>query len=868
MANRPSATRPCLGLLLLASLLFHQIAGAQPGPSTGPQTSPRMVESFDRGWKFHLGEAPGAEQPAFDDSAWRAVDLPHDWMIEGVPGADPSKMEGPFDPKSPAGPGGGYLNGGIGWYRKTFTVPDTSKGKRVSILFDGAYMDVDIYLNGQKLGNHPYGFTSFFFDLTPGLKFGAQENVVAVRLNVQQPCCRWYSGAGLYRHVWLTTTEPLHLATWGIYITTPEATATGARVAVKTQLENAGAGPAEAKLTTILLDPGGQEVGRAEQSGLVAAGGSTGLSQDFTLPSAQLWSPDSPVLYHAVSELRLNGALVDSTTTPFGIRHVEFTTDQGLLLNGRHVEIHGVCDHHDLGCLGSVALRRGFQRQLEILKTMGCNALRTSHNPPSPELLDLCDQMGFLVMDECFDEWKQNKTKYGYARFFDDWSQKDLASMLDRDRNHPCIILWSIGNEIPDGRSPKGAIEGRPLVDLCHREDPSRPVTAAVPSPEKSVKVGFDKILDVFGINYDPAFYTDPGVRGVEKLFGSETASTADSRGEYGLTLDAAGNIQAQIFPDRKVHQMPDYDHWYPPWGSAAETEEIALQNDPWVAGEFMWTGFDYIGEPTPYPWPSRSSYFGAIDLCGFPKDRFYMYQSQWSSRPMVHLMPHWTWPGFEGKPISVRVYSNADTVELFLNGRSLGAKHLPADAERVELATTLARVAVVEGAEKPTASTMPKQKVMEDNPSVHLAWTVPYAPGELKAVASKDGKVVATDVVHTAGAPARLALEADRTQIAGNGQDLSFIKVSILDQDGNVCPNAADEIHFQLAGDAAALAGVDDGDAINHESFQGTQHSAYHGLALAVIKSHFDQAGAVTLSASAAGLAPASVEIKVAGTP
>jgi len=568
-----------------------------------------------------------------------------------------------------------------------------------------------------------------------------------------------------------------------------------------------------------------------------------------------------------VSEVRLNGALVDSYTTPFGIRTVEFTKDRGMLLNGQHILIKGVCDHHDLGCLGSIALRRGFERQLEILKGMGCNALRTSHNPPSPELLDLCDQMGILVMDECFDEWKMPKVENGYGLYFDQWSEKDLTSMIRRDRNHPSIILWSIGNEIAESYTPDGDKVGKPLVDICHREDPTRLVTAACPDPHDSVRYGFDKILDVFGINYGEtstkSFYLDP-VHGQEPMIGSETASSVDSRGDYGLSLDAGGNVAVQNQPDQKTHQMSTYDEWYPPWASNAETEEINLKNAPWVAGEFVWTGFDYLGEPTPYGWPSRSSYFGIVDLCGFPKDRYYMYKSVWGSQPLVHIMPHWSWPGYEGKAITVRVYTNADMVELLLNGKSLGVKHLPADAELVELDTTQHKKikTMVDGKE------VTKQEnhfvVTKNNPSLHLAWSVPYASGELKAVASKDGQVVATDRVRTAGPPAKITLTPDRAELIGNGQDLSFLTVSILDKDGNVCPDANNEIHFAVTGDAASLAGVDNGDATNHESFQGTQHLAYHGMALAVLKTRYDASGPVTLTASADGLPSVSANLTV----
>jgi beta-galactosidase len=494
---------------------------------------------------------------------------------------------------------------------------------------------------------------------------------------------------------------------------------------------------------------------------------------------------------------------------------------------------------------------------------MGCNAIRTSHNPPSPELLDLCDQMGFLVMDEAFDEWKENKEPKGYGKFFDQWSEPDLASMVDRDRNHPSVILWSIGNEILEGREmkPEAATIAQRLVGICHREDPSRPVTAGCVNPTNVWKSGLAKALDVFGINYyvywygknDPAHPADGTGKDCDyaaqlPMIASETASMVQTRGEYGMKLDASGNVQ---FVPKPNFQVSSYNYLLPNSATPSETDLLALKNAPWVAGEFDWTGFDYIGEPCPYySWPCRSSYFGMLDLCGFPKDRYYIYKSQWSSEPFAHILPSsWTWEGFDGKTIPVWVFTNADSVELFLNGTSLGEKRYPADCSDHTLVAQ----------NKDTTVGVVKARTL------HLAWDVPYSPGVLKAVAKKDGRVVATDELHTAGAPASISLTPDRTDLQANGQDLAFIKLTLLDKDGNVCPNADNEIEFSVTGTAADLAGVDDGDATNHESFQGTKHKAFHGLALAVLKTHYDTLGAVTLTASAAGLPPATTTLNVA---
>jgi len=856
--SRGFATLP-LRILFISSfsiLTGHVSAVAQPpGAVTLAADTPRQTILFDRAWQFHQGEATGADQPGYDDSAWRTLDLPHDWMIEGVPGPDPSSMDGPFDSKSPAGAGGAYLNGGIGWYRKTFTLPESARGQHTSILFDGAYMDADVTCNGQKLGNHPYGFTSFFYDLTPTLKYGGEKNVLSVRLNVVQPCCRWYSGAGLYRHVWLVVTQPVHIAQWGTTVTTPKAEATGAEVKVVTQVvAEAGAAASDATLTTILFDPSGKEVARKEDAQKVSPGSGILFNQTLSLPTAQLWSLETPLLYRAVSEVRAGGALVDSYTTPFGIRHIEFKKDEGFFLNGQHVQIKGVCDHHDLGCLGSAAYERGFERQLQILKAMGCNALRTSHNPPSPQVLDLCDRLGILVMDECFDEWKRNKTKNGYGRFFDEWAEKDLTSMIQRDRNHPSIIMWSIGNEVTEGFTAGGDKVATRLQDIVHREDATRPVTSACQQPSNSVKFSFDKALDIFGVNYEPTMYQNKEVHARETMIGSETASTVDSRGEYGLKLSQDGKVMIEAWPT--PNQVSCYDQWLPGWATDAQQEEIDLKKAPWISGEFVWTGFDYLGEPTPYKWPSRSSYFGFLDLCGFPKDRYYLYKSVWSRDPVVHILPSsWNWTGFEGKEIPVWIYTNADSVELFLNGQSLGTKKFSEDVELVNLP-------VKKG--MPGSPLVPAQQA----PSLHLAWSVPYAPGNLKAVAKKNGTVVATDEINTAGDPAKIVLDVDRSQIEGSGQDLAFIKATLVDKDGHVCPNADNEIKFGVDGTAAKLVGVDNGDPTNHESFQGSQHKAFHGLALAVLKSSNEATGTVTLTASVESLPDAKATIQVTPPP
>ena len=816
-------------------LLASNMALAAESGSAGRQ---RTLWDFQ--WQFHRGEAAGAEKPQFSAGGWRTIDLPHDWSIERVPGS-PSL----FDPKCPSGSGGGFLPGGIGWYRKTFTLPATERGRQVCVEFDGVYMDSDVWLNGRHLGHHPYGYTSFEYDLTPNLKWDA-PNVLAVRVNVEQPCSRWYSGAGIYRHVWLTSTSPVHVAHWGTYVTTPDISDTTATVRVQTRVASDATSAPGVVLRTRILDADGEPVGQAESDADMSGVNERTFSQSLKVSAPHRWSLETPCLYTVVSEVFVGGHVVDSYRTPFGIRTIEFTEDRGLFVNGRHVQVQGVCDHHDQGCLGAAAYDRSIERQVEILKAMGCNAIRTSHNPPAPKLLEVCDRLGMLVMDEAFDEWKKNKTANGYGRFFDAWSERDLRSMLQRDRNHPCVVLWSIGNEIEEqGDNRMGGKIARRLAAICHEEDPTRPVTSACNNAPGAVKTGYADALDVFGINYNINQYET--WKGQRKLIGSETSSTVSTRGAYNLSIDQ-GRF---VIEPRQNTQCTAYDVYRPAWAVLAELQLKLMKDDPWMTGEFVWTGFDYLGEPTPFPWPAVTSYFGIVDLCGFAKDRFYLYQSQWTDKPMVHILPHWTWPGFEGHGVPVWCYSNAETVELFLNGKSLGQQRMGQGP--------LEKFVIEERVDRKTK----KRYATEIQTGwLHLAWDVPFEPGLLKAVARRGDQVVASDEVATVGPPAKLALEVDRPRIAADGQDLAFVTVRVLDAQGRPCPDADNLVHFDLTG-PAALAGVGNGNPISHEDFQAPQRKAFHGLCLAVVKAG-GEPGAVRLSASSAGLKAAAVEIRV----
>ncbi len=739
-------------------------------------------------------------------------------VFDGIQGggiyADaPAISEGPFSSTSPGGAGAGYIDAGTAWYRKTFTLPTDAEGRRVFIEFDGVYMNSDVWINGVHLGNRPYGYSSFRYELTRHLRLDAQSNVLAVRVDVQQPCSRWYSGAGIYRSVRLLITDPVHIAQWGTYVSTPQVSAEAAMVRVATTVQNGSAGAALATLETVILDASGRQVARHQARRTLDTGSTAVFEQLLRVSRPALWSLEAPTLYRVRSGLHADGRLADATETPFGIRAAEFLPDRGFLLNGGRVEIRGVCLHHDLGCLGAAVRRRAIERQLEIMKRMGANAIRTSHNPPAPEVLDLCDRMGLLVMDEAFDEWRQPKTMFGYGRFFDEWSQRDVSDMIRRDRNHPSVILWSIGNEIPEQDDPDAYKMSKRLVDIAHALDPTRPVTAGCNSPEAAVRSGFAKALDVFGINYSVPFYQT--ARGTAKLVASETTSAVSTRGEYNLVPDGAG-----------VKVLPEWRNQCSSYNDATAAAAIqSVRKAPWVAGQFAWSGFDYIGEPSPFSWPSVSSYFGIVDRCGFPKDRYHLYQSQWTHTPMVHILPHWSWQGFEGREIPVWVYSNGDSVELFLNDRSLG------------------------------------EKSFRDTSDLRLVWNVPYSPGTLRAVARRAGKAVASSEVHTAGPPARVILRPDHLQLRADGRDLSFVTVEIVDRAGHLCPDADNLVTFVVQGEGV-IAGVDNGDPTSHEPFEAKERRAFHGLCLAVLEAT-RTAGGVTLMATSEGLEGATVTLE-----
>jgi beta-galactosidase len=761
--------------------------------------------SFDAGWRIHLGDVSGAQATTYDDSSWTLLDVPHDWSISL-----------PFTQNSPAGAGGGYLNGGVGWYRKTFTLPASSAGQKLFVQFDGVYMDSTVYLNGTQVGARPYGFSSFECDVTASAKPGA-SNVLAVRVNNQQPSSRWYSGSGIYRHTWLKTVNPVRVAYTGAVVTTPQVSSSSATVSIAVTVQNDSATDQSVTVASTVGDGTGTGVGAATSPATAVAAGKTAtVTQTVTVSNPKLWSPATPSMYTAVTTVSAGGNVVDTYTTPFGIRSFAFSATSGLTLNGAPVKINGTCNHHDLGALGAAVNTRAMEKRLQQLKSMGVNGLRTSHNPPAPEFLDLADRLGFLVMDEAFDCWDQAKNTYDYARFFKQWSAIDIGDMVMRDRNHPSVIIWSIGNEIQDSNNASVA---QSLISAVKAKDTTRAIGQAF--LEASPGAAVAPMEDVVGLNYAPYTYDSlHSSNPTWKFFASESSSAVRSRGVYKTPVTS--NILSS-----SDNQCSSYDNSVVSWGTSAEGSWSSVNTRPFIAGEFIWTGFDYIGEPTPYNWPSKSSYFGAIDTAGFPKDIFYFYQSKWNAAgpTMVHVAPmDWTsWTA--GQSVPVFVYTNADSVELFLNGTSLGSKTMNATTG-------------------------------------HLQWSVNFATGTLQAKASKGGTVVATDTVKTAGAAAKLALVPDRTIISADGRDLAYVEIDVVDAQGVVAPKANNTITVTVSG-PGALVGLDAGDATNHDPYTGTSHAAFSGKLMAIIQSTTTP-GTVTVSA-AAGTALASGSTTIA---
>jgi beta-galactosidase len=827
--------------LKIAGLLIA-LAFLQPGFANA-----RERISFNDNWRFSEGDPTSAisfNDPEFNDRPWRELNLPHDWAIEG-----PVKQEY-------AGETAKLKYWGPVWYRKHFKIPATDSGKKIFLDIDGAMSGSEVWLNGHSIGGWPYGYTSFEIDLSPFLNFGG-ENVLAIRLNTPPDASRWYPGAGIYRNVWLVKTSPTHITYPGTFVTTPKVDAFAAEVQIAVNVVNEADIPAAVSLKNeiyALTSDGkkGKFVASTTTDELnLAAHTTTNSTAQITVPRPKLWSITKPQRYVVITSIAHDGNLLDRYETPFGIRTIEFTVNNGFLLNGQRLQIQGVCLHDDLGPLGMALNLRARERQLQLLQATGCNAVRTTHNPPSPELLDLCDRMGFVVMCEAFDAWAEAKRPGDYHVWFADWHEKDLRAFIRRDRNHPSVVMWSIGNEVYEQRDTNGWKLAKQLADLVHQEDRTRPVTMALHTVESSTN-GFQNVVDVFGYNYKPTEYAafrtnNPNV----PLIGSETTSCVSSRGEFFFP------VSNDRKSGRADFQTSSYDVAAPSWAYMPDVEFKGQDQNPFVAGEFVWTGFDYLGEPTPYDrdstnrllftdpavqakWdavlknggkievPSRASYFGLFDLCGFEKDRAYLYQSRWLPNvPMAHLAPqNWNWPDRVGKVTPVQVYTSGDAAELFLNGKSLGVK---------------------------------KKGPFE----YRLRWDdVVYEPGTLKVVATKNGKKWAADIVKTTGPAANLALKADRSSIRPDGKDLSFVTLTVEDKNGLMVPRAMNKIRFSIAGPGEIIA-TGNGDATSHASFQSTEPNAFNGLCLAIIRAKPGDPGKITLKAESDNLTTATLVIR-----
>lgn len=767
----------------------------------------RERQNFDAGWRFILADSAQMAGSSYQDEHWRMLNLPHDWAIEGD-----------FLASNPSGAGGGALPGGIGWYRKHFFIDsERISGSRYFIEFDGVYMNSTVFVNGQKVGFRPYGYSSFEYDITKYLKQGS--NVIAVRVdNSDQPNSRWYSGCGIYRHVWLTRTSSVHVRHWGVHVVTDAQTGQ-VKVAVDVEGKNY-------KVRNTVYDAAGKEVG-------------------MKVRNPHLWSTTNPYIYKVRTQVIVGGKVVDEVWTNTAFRYFRFDAKTGFWLNGKNMKLNGVCEHHDFGCLGAVVNEDAMHRKLTKLKAMGVNAIRSSHNPPAPELLNMCDTMGLIVMDESFDMWRRRKTQNDYARFFDEWHERDLADLVLRDRNHPCILMWSIGNEVleqwssaeadtltleqanlilnaghdastlaKDGETSVNTLLADHLAEIVRRYDTTRPITAGCNEPSPNNHLFKGKAIDVIGFNYHHEWIKDvpknfPG----RPFIMTESVSALQTTGFYMMPSDSIRKApQEWWLPYTDPTMMCSaYDNMHASWSSTHEETWDVVKHTPYVGGQFIWTGFDYIGEPTPYSFPARSSYFGIIDLAGQPKDVYYMYQSEWTDQPVLHLFPHWNW--LEGQEIDMWCYYNhADEVELFVNGKSQGIRR------------------------------------KMDGHQYHVMWRVKYESGEVKVVARKAGKQVREQVIKTAGQPDHIQLSIDY-----QGKTTTFVKAEVVDKDGNRCPWAENQVFFETD---AEIIGVDNGCQTSMERFKDTKRKAFFGRCFAVVNGHG------TLTAKAIGLKSNTIKL------
>lgn len=785
---------------------------------------------LEKGWKFTKGEVSNAEAPAFNDTKWETVTIPHDWAIFG-----------PFDKNNDlqnvavtqnfetqaslkTGRTGGLPYVGTGWYRTTF---HSTPGKQTTLIFDGAMSEARVFVNGKEACFWPYGYNSFYCDVTGLVNEDGKNNVLAVRLENRPQSSRWYPGAGLYRNVHVVTTEKIHVPVWGTQITTPFVKDEYASVCLHTTILNAG--KTELTVTTDIVDADGQVVSSKTNKGYINH--DQPFTQNFIVEQPKLWSPETPVLYKAVSKIYAGDTLLDTYTTRFGIRTIEYVPDKGFYLNGKRRKFQGVCNHHDLGPLGAAVNVAALRHQLTLLKDMGCDAIRTSHNMPAPELVELCDEMGFMMMLEPFDEWDIAKCDNGYHRFFNEWAEKDMVNMLRQYRNNPCVVMWSIGNEVPTQWSPEGYKVAKFLQDICHREDPTRPVTCGMDQVKSVLANGFAAMLDIPGLNYRAHMYDEAYERLPQNLIlGSETSSTVSSRGVYKFPVERKAGA---MYDD---HQSSSYDLEYCNWSNIPDIDFARAEDHDWTIGQFVWTGFDYLGEPSPYDtdaWPNHSSMFGIIDLASIPKDRYYLYRSVWNKEAeTLHILPHWNWEGREGEKTPVFVYTNYPSAELFINGKSYGRQ------------------------------TKRKDGTVENR--YRLMWyDAVYQPGEVKVVAyDEQGNPAAEKTIRTAGKPHHIELVTDRTSLQADGKDLAYVTLRIVDKDGNLCPNDGRLVSFKVKGAGKYRASAN-GDPTCLDLFHKPEMHAFGGMLTVIVQSG-EKVGDIELQATAKGVKAGIIRIPV----
>ena len=785
---------------------------------------------LEKGWKFTKGEVSNAEMPAFNDAKWETVDIPHDWAILG-----------PFDKNNDlqnvavtqnfetqaslkTGRTGGLPYVGIGWYRTTF---HSTPGKQTTLIFDGAMSEARVFVNGKEACFWPCGYNSFYCDVTSLVNEDGKNNTLAVRLENRPQSSRWYPGAGLYRNVHVVTTEKIHVPVWGTQITTPCVKDEYASVCLRTTILNAE--KTELTVVTDIMDADGQVVSTKTNKGVINHG--QPFTQNFIVERPKLWSPETPVLYKAVSKIYSGDTLLDTYSTRFGIRTIEYIADKGFYLNGKRRKFQGVCNHHDLGPLGAAINVAALRHQLTLLKEMGCDAIRTSHNMPAPELVELCDEIGFMMMLEPFDEWDIAKCDNGYHRFFNEWAEKDMVNMLRQYRNNPCVVMWSIGNEVPTQWSPEGYKVAKFLQDICHREDPTRPVTCGMDQVKSVLANGFAAMLDIPGLNYRAHLYDEAYERLPQNIIlGSETSSTVSSRGVYKFPVERKAGA---MYDD---HQSSSYDLEYCNWSNIPDIDFARAEDHEWTIGQFVWTGFDYLGEPSPYDtnaWPNHSSMFGIIDLASIPKDRYYLYRSVWNKEAeTLHILPHWNWEGREGEKTPVFVYTNYPSAELFINGKSYGRQ------------------------------TKHKNGTVENR--YRLMWhDAVYQPGEVRVVAyDEQGNPVAEKTVRTAGKPHHIELVTDRSSLQADGKDLAYVTLRIVDKDGNLCPNDGRLVSFKVKGAGKYRASAN-GDPTCLDLFHKPEMHAFGGMLTVIVQSG-EKTGEIELQATAKGIKTGTIRIPV----